>query len=142
MEQTPTLTIPYKDDGLTYVTLPASADDGFPQVFLMDLGGTVYRLSFGVSYSDPSLILGSQYEGTLFDLPDPNLGLFLNLRVEREDQPDPSRLLGVSRLVLDEPLAIGRLRFRFSRMKIAQANLAGPGQFGSELIGEVAIADG
>jgi hypothetical protein len=142
MEQTPTLALPYKDEGLSYVTLPASADDGFPQVFLMDMGGTIYRLSFGVSFADPSLVLSSQYAGTFFDLPDPNLGLFLTLRVEQEDQPVPSRLLGVSRLVLDVPLAVGPLRFRFLRMKIAQANLTRPGQFGSELIAEAATANG
>jgi hypothetical protein len=138
MQQTPLRAIPYKDESLSYMTLPASGDDGFPQVFLLDLGGTVYRLTFGVSYSDPSLVLSPQYSGTLFDLPDSELGLCLSLRVEQEDQTGPNRLLGVSRLVLDAPVAIGPLRFRFSRITIAQANLAGPGQFGSELIGEVA----
>jgi hypothetical protein len=142
MEQTPILALPYKYEGLKYVSLPARADDGFPQVFLMDLAGTVYRLLVGVNFADPSLVLSPQYAGTFFDLPDPNLGLYLTLRVEREDQPVPNRLLGASRILLDVPLAIGPLRVRFSRMKIAQANLAGPGQFGSELIGEVAVANG
>lgn len=138
---TPLRSLPWPDEGLTYQALPASGDDGFPQVFLLDLGGTVCRLTFGVSFTDPSLVLGSQYAGTFFDLPDPDLGLFLTLRVDRENLPPGSGLLGVRRVVLYIPIPFGRLRFRFSRIKIAQANLSGPGQFGSELIGEVVVAD-
>ena len=63
------------------------------------------------------------------------------MRVDREDLPPASALLGVRRVVLDIPMPFGRLRFRFTRIKIAEANLAGPGQFGSELVGEVAVAN-
>jgi hypothetical protein len=141
MTGTPVLSLPWPDEALAYTALPASGDDGFPQVFLLDLGGSVYRLTFGVSFTDPALVLGSQYAGTFFDLPDPERGLFLTLRVDREDLPPGSGLLGVRRVVLYVPMALGRLRFRFSRIKIAQANLSGPGQFGSELVGEAAVAD-
>ena len=138
---TPVQPLPWPDKALTYAALPARGDDGFPQVFLMDLGGAVHRVTFGVSFTDPSLVLSSQYAGTFFDLPDLDHGLFLTLRVDREDLPPASALLGVRRVVLDIPMPFGRLRFRFTRIKIAQANLAGPGQFGSELVGEVAVAN-
>jgi hypothetical protein len=138
---TPLQSQPWPDEGLAYSPLPASGDDGLPQAFLLDLGGTVYRLTFGVCFTDPALVLGTQYAGSFFDLPDPARGLFLSLRVDREDLPPGSGLVDVRRVVLTTPIRLGPLRFRFSRIKIAQANLSGPGQFGSELIGEVAVAD-
>lgn len=138
---TPVQSLPWPDEALSYSALPVSGDDGFPQAFLLDLGGTVYRLTFGVSFTDPDLVLGNQYAGTFFDLPDPANGLFLTLRVDREDLPPGTGLLGVSRILLTIPIRLGPLRFRFSRIKIAQANLSGPGQFGSELVGDVAVAD-
>jgi hypothetical protein len=63
------------------------------------------------------------------------------LRVEREDLPAAIRFLGSTRVVRDVPLAIGKLRFRFSRISIAQANFSGPGVFGSEIVADVAVAD-
>ena len=57
----------------------------------------------------------------------------------REELPAASRLIGVRGVVLDMPIALGRLRFRFRRIKIAQGNLVGPGELGSELIAEVAV---
>jgi hypothetical protein len=139
MTQTPVLSLPWPDEVLPYAALPASGDDGFPQVFRLELGGTVYRLTFGVSFTDPALVLGSQYAAMFFDLPDPAHGLFLSLRADRDDLPPGSGLVGVRRVVLATPIPLGPLRFRFSRIKIAQANLAGPGQYGSELVGEVAV---
>jgi hypothetical protein len=141
MTQTPVQSLSWPDEALDYAALPASGDDGFPQVFRVELGSIVYRLSFGVSFTDPALVLGSQYAGMFFDLPDPEHGLFLTLRVDRDDLPPGSGFVGARRVVLAIPIALGPLRFRFSRIKIAQANLAGPGQFGSELTGEVAVTD-
>ncbi len=132
-------TASWPDDTLGYVPLPVSGDDGFPQVFLLQLQDVVYRLTLAVSYTDPAYVLSGEFTGTFFDLPDPERGLFLNLRVEREELPDASRLIGVRRVVLDMPIALGRLRFRFRRIKIAQGNLMGPGELGSELIAEVAV---
>jgi hypothetical protein len=119
-----------------------SGDDGFPQAFLLDVNGTVYRLTFGIMYTDPSLILSPDYASGFFDLPEPELGLFLNLTVELEAAQPPNRLVGVRRLTTNIPLRIGPLRFLFSRLKIAQANFAGPGSFGSEVLGQVAVANG
>jgi hypothetical protein len=98
-------------------------------------------LTLTVIYTDPKYVLSAEFAGIFFDLPDPERGLFLNLRVEREDLPDPMRLLGVRRVVLDIPIPVGPLRFRFSRINIAQGNLSGPGQLGSELIAEVAVTN-
>ncbi len=131
----------WPDDHLSYVPLPVSGDDGFPQVFLLQIQGVVYRLTLAVFYTDPAYVLSGEFIGTFFDLPDPERGLFLNMRVEREELPDASRLIGVRRVVLDMPIALGRLRFRFHRIKIAQGNLIGPGEFGSELIAEVAVSN-
>jgi hypothetical protein len=39
---------PWPDDALSYVTLPATGDDGFPQVFLLQLQGTVYQVTMAV----------------------------------------------------------------------------------------------
>jgi hypothetical protein len=141
MTPPPVQSLPWPDEALSYAALPASGDDGFPQVFRIELGGTVYRLTFGVSFTDASLVLGSQYAGTFFDLPDPDHGLFLSLRADRDDLLPGSGLVGVRRVALVIPISLGPLRFRFSRIKIAQANLAGPGQYGSELTGEVAVTD-
>ncbi len=132
-------TASWPDDQLSYVPLPASGDDGFPQVFLLQIQGVVYRLTLAVSYTDPAYVLSGEFAGIFFDLPDPERRLFLNLRVEREELPDASRLIGVRRVVLDMPIALGRLRFRFRRIKIAQGNLVGPDELGSELIAEVAV---
>ncbi len=139
----PTLTtpLPWPDDSLSYSTLPASGDDGFPQVFLAQIQQTVYRLTMTVYYTNPDLVLGSAYANTLFDLPDPTLGLYLNLRAEFEKLPAATRLIGARRVVLNMPMALGPLRFRFSRIRIAQPNLAGPGSFGSTLTADVAVAN-
>ncbi len=139
---TPILSIPYASAALNYLALPVSGDDGFPQAFLLGLNGTVYRLTFMVYYSDPALVLSSDYASGFFDFPDPDLGLFLNLTVEIEALQPPNRLVGVSRITKGIPLAIGPLRFLFSRIRIAQANLAGPGSYGSEVLGQVAVANG
>jgi hypothetical protein len=139
---TPVLSIPYPDDALAYQKLPVSGDDGFPQAFLLDVNGTVYRLTFGVTFSDPALIFDPAYASNFFDLPDPKLGLFLNLMVELEAAVGASRTIGVSRITTGILIAMGPLRFRFSRIRIAQANLAGPGSFGSDVGGEVAVANG
>ena len=139
---TPVLSIPYSYVDLTYFTLPVSGDDGFPQVFLIDLNSTVYRLTFTIMFSDPSLILSSSYATGFFNLPDPVLGLFLNLMVELENLPTSSRLLGVSRLVIGQPAVIGPLCFLFSRIKLAQANLVNAGSYGSEVLGQVAVING
>lgn len=133
---------PWPDDSLSYAPLPASGDDGFPQVFLAQIQQTVYRLTLTVYYTDPGLVLGSAYANTMFDLPDPDLGLYLNLRAEFENLPAATRLIGARRVVLNMPIALGPLRFRFSRIRIAQANLAGPGSYGSSLTAAVAVANG
>lgn len=140
--ETPVLSIPYPDDSLAWGTLPVSGDDGFPQAFLLDVNGTVYRLTFGVLYSDPSLVLSPDFASTFFDLPDPDLGLYLSLTVEIEALPAPARLVGVSRITIGNPIPIGPLRFLFSQIRIAQANLAGPGSLGSKVLGQVAVANG
>jgi hypothetical protein len=133
---------PWPGDQLNYAALPATGDDGFPQVFLLQLQSVVYRLTLTVYYSDPDLVLNSAYADTVFDLPDPVRGLSLNLRVEYEEQPAATRLIGVRRIVLDMPAFIGPLCFRFKRIRVARANLVGPGSFGSELVAEVAVNNG
>ena len=142
MTETPVLPVAYQDQDLSYLSLPVSGDDGFPQVFLLNVNSTIYRLTFTVLFSDPSLVLSSDYASGFFDLPDLVLGLFLNLTVELEASPSPGNLVGVSRIVPGIPIAIGPLRFLFSRIKIAQANLAGTGSYGSEIIGQAAVANG
>lgn len=141
MSETPVLDVPWPDESLAYLALPVSADDGIPQAFLLDIGGIVYRLIFGITFSDPAFVLSSAYAGIFFDLPDAANGLFLTLRVEREDQPAATRFLGISRVTLGVPIAIGPLRFQFSRIKLAQANLSGPGSYGSEIVADVAVAN-
>ncbi len=131
----------WPDDSLSYAALPATGDDGFPQAFLLALQGTVYLLTMAVTYFDPDLVLGASYANTIFDLPDPTLGLYLNLKLEYENLPDPSRLIGAQRAVLDMPIAMGPLWFRFSRVRVAQANLQGAGSYGSELLAQVAAAN-
>lgn len=133
---------PWPDDGLAYVDLPASGDDGFPQVFLLEMDSVVYRLTMTVYYPDPDYVLNNAYANVFFDLPDPVRGLYLNLKVELENLPQPGNLVGAQRVVLDIPIAMGPLRFRFSRIRVAQANLAGPGSYGSVLQAEVAVIDG
>jgi len=132
---------PWPDDALTYAALPATGDDGFPQVFLLQVQGTVYRVTMTVYYPDPDFVLNPIYANTVFDLPDPAHGLYLNLRLEYESQPDATRLIGAQRVVLDMPIGLGPLVFRFTRIRIAQANLAGPGSFGSELVALVAVSN-
>ena len=142
MTETPILSIPYPDSSLAYLSLPVSGDDGFPQAFLLDMNGTVYRLTFSIIYTDPAVIFSSTYASGFFDLPDPQLGVFLNLTVELEALPSPDRFNGVSRLNINIPIPIGPLRFLFSRIKVAQANLVGPGSYGSEVLGQVAVTNG
>lgn len=132
---------PWPDDALSYVALPATGDDGFPQAFLLQLQGTVYRVTMTVYYPDPDFALNPIYANTVFDLPDPVRGLYLNLRLEYENQPDATGLIGAQRVVLDMPIALGPLVFRFTRIRVAQANLAGSGSFGSELVAQVAVSN-
>ena len=136
----PVQTLPWPDEALDFLALPVSGDDGVPQAFLLDIGGTVYRLILGVSFTDPGLVLSAEYAGSFFDLPDAARGLYLTLRLEREDLPAETRFLGTSRIVIGLPVPIGPLRFRFSRIKLSQANLSGPGAFGSEIVADVAVA--
>jgi hypothetical protein len=133
---------PWPGDELNYAALPATGDDGFPQVFLLQLQSVVYRLTLTVYYFDPDIVLNSAYANTIFDLPDPVHGLSLNIRVEYEEQPAATRLIGAQRVVLDMPIFIGPLCFRFKRVRVARANLVGPGSFGSELVAEVAVNNG
>jgi hypothetical protein len=133
---------PWPDDGLAYASLPATGDDGFPQAFLLSVQGTVYRLTLTVLYSDPDFVLNGAYAYAVFDLPDPVRGLYLNLGVEYEQQSAATRLIAVRRVILDMPIAFGPLRFRFKRIRVAQKNLVGPGSVGSELVAEVAVANG
>ena len=91
MAQTPVLSVPRPEDSLAFLPLPVSGDDGVPQVFLATVGSVVYRLILGVTFSDPSLVLSSAYANTFFDLPDTDGGLYLTLRVEREDLPPDTR---------------------------------------------------
>jgi hypothetical protein len=132
---------PLPGDGLAYVPLPASGDDGFPQAFLLQFAGVVYRVTMAVYYPDPGYVVDGAFAGVVFDLPDPARGLYLNLKVEVESRTGPDRLLGARRVVTGLPMAFGPLRFRFSRIRVAQGNLAGPGARGSELLAEVAVAD-
>jgi hypothetical protein len=132
---------PWPDDALCYVALPATGDDGFPQAFLLQLQGTVYRVTMAVYYPDPDFVLNPIYANTVFDLPDPVRGLYLNLKLEYESQPAATQLIGAQRVVLEMPLALGPLVFRFTRIRIAQANLAGSGSFGSELVAQVAVSN-
>jgi hypothetical protein len=134
-------TLPWPDDSLAYVPLPATGDDGFPQAFLLQLGGVVYRITLAVYYPDPIYVLDPAYASVVFDLPDSERGLYLNLKVEVERLPAPQRLVAARRVVIGMPLAFGPLRFRFNRVRVAQANLVGPGAQGSELLAEVAVAD-
>jgi hypothetical protein len=133
---------PWPDDGLSYAPLPATGDDGFPQVFLLEVQSVVYRLTMAVYYSDPAFVLDRAYANVIFGLPDSARGLYLNLKLEYEQQPDATRLIGARRVMLDMPIALGPLRFRFKRVRAAQANLRGPGSFGSELVAEVAVSNG
>src|SRR5262249_44165939 len=71
---TPVLALPWPDDSLSYVALPVSGDDGLPHAFLLDIGGIVYRLIVGISFTDPSLVLDSSLAGMFFDLPDADRG--------------------------------------------------------------------
>jgi len=132
---------PWPDDALSYAALPATGDDGFPQVFLLQLQRIVYRVTMTVYYPDPDFVLSPAYANTIFDLPDPVRGLYLNLRLEYENLPDATRLIGAQRVVLDMPIALGPLVFRFTRIRVAQANLAGAGSFGSELVAQVAVSN-
>jgi hypothetical protein len=132
--------VAWPDDDLPYVPLPVSGDDGFPQAFLLQVEGSIYQLALSVMYTDPAYVLDTQYANSFFELPDPQRGLFLNLRVEHEELPAASRLIGVRRVVLGRPLAFGPLRFRFQRISIAQGNLVGPGVLGSQLVAEVAVS--
>lgn len=141
MSRAPVQDLAWPGEGLAFLPLPVNADDGVPQVFLLQLDGTVYRLALGVTFASTDVVLGPQYAGSFFDLPDPALGLYLELRLEQEDQPTQTRFLGSTRVVLDLPFAIGAAVFRFSRIRLAQANLAGPGSFGSEIVADVAVND-
>ena len=141
MARTPVQDLAWPFEELAFQPLPVSGDDGVPQVFLVQLGDTVYRLGLGVTYASTDVVLAPQFAGLFFDLPDPALGLYLELRLEQENRPPETRFLGVQRVVLDVPFAIGPAVFRFSRIRLAQANLTGPGAFGSEIVADVAVQD-
>ena len=111
---------PWPDDGLDYTALPASGDDGFPQAFLIEIDGTIYRLTLAVYYRDPACVLDATQASSVFELPDPSRGLFLNLKVEYENRPEATRLVGARNVVRDMPMAFGPLRFRFTRIRVAQ----------------------
>ena len=85
---------PWPDDGLDYTALPASGDDGFPQAFLIEIDGTIYRLTLAVYYRDPACVLDATQASSVFELPDPSRGLFLNLKVEYENRPEATRPRG------------------------------------------------
>jgi hypothetical protein len=72
----------------------------------------------------------------------PQEQLYLVMRVEREDLPEPERLLGVTRPVLGIPVRLGELVFLFKRILVARGNLLGPGNFGSEIVAGVATYGG
>jgi hypothetical protein len=67
----------------------------------------------------------------------PQDGLYLVMRVEREDLPADRRVQGITRPVLGLPFRVGDLVFLFTTIEIARGNLIGSGSFGSRVVAGV-----
>lgn len=92
------------------------------------LGGSEPRVPLPWPLQDPG-------DGTRYALPQE--GLYLVLRVERPDLPDDRRVQGITRPMLGLPVRVGDLVFLFTTIEVARGNLAGPGSFGSRIVGGV-----
>ncbi len=159
----------------SFFRLPLDPADGFPQSFLLDFNGKLYRFTFRVSFltlepfkiweaggqlnaqklASRSLSLPLNTAGARVPLPWetqgeaerliyvlPQESLYLVMQLEREDQPQDQRLLGITRPVLGVPLRLGDLVFLFKKIHIARGNLLGAGNFGSEIIAGVKVYGG
>ena len=115
-------------------------DDAIDVIGSSDISLANLMISHGAASESPSPPLES--DDIMID------GASSNVTVSRTDfvsGPFQDAVLakpGAQRVTLNIPIALGPLRFRFQRVRIAQANLVGPGAFGSSITADVAVANG
>lgn len=118
----------------TFLRLPISPEEGFPQAFRLALGDRVYSVTLYVNITEP--VVEATAEDHLFELPQP--GGFLVMRVVREGGETP-QVIFHRKVVRDHLYDAAELRFRFGRMAVSRRNLNGIGDFGSLIEGSVAV---
>lgn len=118
----------------TFLRMPISPEEGFPQAFRLALGDRVYSVTLYVNIAEP--VVEAAAENHLFELPQP--GGFLVMRVVREGGETP-RVIFHRKVVRDHVYDAAELRFRFGRMAVNRRNLNGIGDFGSLIEGSVAV---
>jgi hypothetical protein len=127
-----------------YVNLPADADDGFPQAFLLAMNAVTYRFEFHVNIAEEQLRAAQPITAhTLVDV--------LGGGSAAESAPTGILVMAVTRQAAsgDVPLLrrrvlpglvydAGDLLLTFSTVAVAAGNLNGAGSFGSLLTAGVA----
>ncbi|RKT08176.1 hypothetical protein BX286_6260 [Streptomyces sp. 3211.6] len=118
----------------SYLRLPIEPTEGFPQAFRLQLGARIYQFHLYVNAAED--VLRAAPADPVLDLP--AAGAFLVLRVAREE---PSGLVALLRrkLVPGVEYRAGELSLTFPTMRVARQNLNGVGEFGSVVVGGVAL---
>ncbi|MGW7528515.1 hypothetical protein [Streptomyces sp. NPDC054783] len=118
----------------SYLRLPIEPAEGFPQAFRLQLNARIYQFDLYVNAAED--LLRTTGVDAVLDLP--TAGAFLVLRVAREE---PSGLVTTLRRKLVQGVAYSaaELSLTFPTMRVARRNLNGAGEFGSEVVGGVAL---
>jgi hypothetical protein len=129
----------------TFLNLPVDGDDGFPQSFLLALGGSTFRFELHVNIAEEQLLAARPAPRSLLDLvgdgsaPTGTPAGILVMAVTRQDPAGDVPVL--RRRVLPGLVYDARdLLVTFSSVTVAAGNLNGAGSFGSALVGGVAVA--
>ncbi|MFE5587288.1 hypothetical protein ACFQ87_39365, partial [Kitasatospora sp. NPDC056531] len=118
----------------SYLRLPIEPAEGFPQAFRLQLGSGIYQFHLHANVTEDVLLASPG--GALLDLP--TAGAFLVLRVAREEPSGPRTILR-RKLVPGVEYRAAELSLIFPTMRVARQNLNGVGEFGSQVVGGVAL---
>jgi hypothetical protein len=120
--------------GRAYTALPIDATQGFPQAFSIVFNNTTYFVSLYVNIR-AGLLDGLDRD--LFELPFDGAMLVARFDV---DKPDGSRAtVFLRKLVPELEYLAGSIALYFPVQNVARKNLNGQGEFGSSVVGGIAL---
>jgi hypothetical protein len=121
------------NSGRTYTSLPINAQSGFPQSFPFQMDdGSSYRFTLYVDV-DAAVLDGAAAPLTL-----PITNAFLVVRVERLSSDGTSQIVFLRKVVPEQEYLAENIALMFPMQVVAQQNINGQGDFGSQVVGGIA----
>lgn len=119
--------------GRTFDPLPIDNSAGLPQSFSMLLNGVTYFFSMYMNI--PAALLPAP--GAILNLPQENI--FITVSVDSQPAGGDRTTIFLRKIVPSLEYAAGPLVIYFPQQQVAVANLNGQGNFGTNVIGGVAL---